>query len=100
MGEKDRFYVVWDADEGKPVDTTMHHKQAVDLASQTAKDRLGSTIVVFEPKEAFRAEAVTDRVYLNWPTVSAPAVTPPTEPTAPMIDVVPTPQPPADDPEF
>lgn len=98
MGEKDRFYVVWDADEGKPVDTKATHKQAADLARQTATDRLGSTIVVFEPKEAFRAEAVTDRVYLNWPTDAAPAKTP-TPPESPMIDVDPAPQPP-EDPEF
>jgi hypothetical protein len=90
MGEKTRFYIVWDADEGKAIDTRERERDAMTLARDTAKERLGSTIIVFEPKEAMRSQATVEKVYLDWPTEPArPEKLP--EPPAP---------PPEIDPEF
>jgi len=79
---KTRFFLVWDATEGRPIEEFAFEEDAFEKARQEATDRLGNVIVVFEPKEAFQASARTERVYLKWPERPAevgqmPAVTDP-----------------------
>lgn len=61
------FWLVWDATEGAPIESFDDSNKAWDFAKQKAEERLGSTIVVLEPKEAWVAAAVVSRTFLQYP---------------------------------
>jgi hypothetical protein len=63
-----RFHLIFDATADELVDVP--HAFATDAmaaAQNIAIERIGHTIIVFEPKEAFRAAAVTNKVWLTYP---------------------------------
>lgn len=65
------FWLVWDATEGAPIESFDDQDKAWKFAKQKAEERLGSTIVVLEPKEAWIAAAVVSKTYLSYPARAA-----------------------------
>jgi hypothetical protein len=81
MAEKARFYLVWDADDVRSVGLAEREDEAIVKARAWAEDNLGHTVIVFEPKEAFRSVPRTEKVYLSWPASDAVACEPPPPPS-------------------
>jgi len=83
-----RFHLIYDATAGELIEREIPFATDAMAAAQTiAADRLGHTIIVFEPKEAFRSAAVTNKVWLDFPERDAPKDDrPPATPMQPEAD--------------
>lgn len=65
--EVERFYIVVNAGTGTVATKAKSETVAIRMAKAAAEAKIGETFIVFEPKDAFCAEAKAEKVYLEWP---------------------------------
>lgn len=78
------FWPVFDLDMMEIIEVHDDKYDAINAAQGFAEDRIGSTIVVLEPAEAFVATAVVSKAWLSYPTKAEDPPPPPT-PDEPFI---------------
>ncbi len=68
MSELERQILVFDQTNDKVLAAFDFEADAQKFATDHAERNIGVTVVIFEPKEAFRAAARVSKVFLEYPT--------------------------------